>query len=119
MLCSPAGRWYVALFPPQNDPDFTAFDRSVVQVIDVIHPGRANVPKAELQEKIAEVTPRPRVSFVSLFASSLARRTDSRLCVMCCCGCSLRAFCACVVAWFLWGLRRVVSCVWMWFFLWG
>ena len=27
----------------------------VVQIIDVVHPGRANLSKAELSEKVAEV----------------------------------------------------------------
>jgi ribosomal protein S24E len=31
------------------------FDMADIQVIDVIHPGRANVSKAELQEKLGEV----------------------------------------------------------------
>jgi ribosomal protein S24E len=38
-----------------------------LQVIDVIHPGRANVAKSELQEKIAELYKVPEVNRVNIF----------------------------------------------------
>lgn len=36
-------------------------------VVDIIHPGRANVSKAELQEKIADVSLRILYTYIKIF----------------------------------------------------